>query len=52
MYGYSGQLECNSVFSGLGSDFSVGRMVRREGVWAICVCISIPSLICGVPFVY
>ena len=36
----SGQLVCNSVFSGLGSDLSVGRMVRGEGVQAVCVCIS------------
>jgi len=36
----SGQLECNYVFSGLGSDLSVGRMVRGEGAWVVCVCIS------------
>jgi len=32
--------ECNSVFSGLGSELSVGRMVRGEGAWVVCVCIS------------
>ena len=43
--GESGQLECNSVFSGLGSDLSVGRMVRGEGAWVICVCISYTGVI-------
>jgi len=38
--GYSGQLECNSVFNGLGSDLSVGRMVRGEDAWVVCVYIS------------
>jgi len=38
--GVEGQLECNSVFSGLGSDLSVGRMFRGEGAWFVCVCIS------------
>ena len=37
---WPGQLECNSVFIGLGSDLSVGRMVGGEGAWAVCVCIS------------
>ena len=38
--GMPGQLECNSVFSGLGSDLSVGRMVRWEGAWVFCLYIS------------
>jgi len=38
--GYPGQLECNSIFSGLGSDSSIGRMVTGEGAWVVCVCIS------------
>jgi len=33
-------VDCNSIFSGLGSDLSVGRMVRGEGAWVVCVCIS------------
>ena len=35
--------ERNSVFSGLGSDLSVGRMVRGEDAWVVCVCISYPG---------
>ena len=38
--GQPGQLEGNSVFGGLGSDLSVGRMVRGEGAWVVCVCIT------------
>ena len=38
--GQPGQLECNSVFSGLGSHLSVGRIVRGEVARVVCVCIS------------